>query len=363
MASLIEKSDTLHLAEIAELFNGKGWHGLGTPTEFFTKEALRKVLFGHEMVEAGIMVAGKFVPTGQRYAVSDDNNLPMGDAVGEKYWTPTNEMLYEIFMGALEGSGYKLVSAITVQGRTQFALDAKGENIKIGKRTMAPYVGLHRAFGGKTKVVIAGHSTVIQCGNTTYLFNREAEKSDDALFFKNTAGLASRVDEIKFAIEQVHGVSGQFARAMKESDSIPLSVDNARLAYAGFVTLGKPVVKESTSDRAASSKTANRIARLVELFKVGKGNNGQSVGDWFNGLTDYYTHESAGGEENAEKQWMASEFGSARNVKANLIADLYPRRDGHTEVNVEYLTNLVEVGARAVKNTDAKLLAATGFWN
>jgi Domain of unknown function (DUF932) len=355
MSSKINKSvDKLFLARIPELFNGKGWHGLGTPCDEFNAETIAPVLFPHEFTDAGILVNGEFVKTGERYAVSLDNKRPVGPAVGVRYWTPQNRDLFDMFKEALSGSGYKIVSAITVDSRAEFAIDAKGENINAGKRDFSPYVGLQRSFGGLSSLVISGHGTVIQCGNTTALFRREAAKDEDALSFRNTGGLEKRLPEIKESIERAHGVSAQFAAALKEADSQPLTQNEATAAFAGLLTDGKPLIGDSGNVR-----TANRVVRLLSLFRGGAGNSGQTVGDFYNSITDFYTHESAGSRaEDREKQWLASEFGSGRDFKAKFTARLF---DGKN-VNQEYLTNLIDAGKRSVAKTKASDLVTVSGW-
>ena len=54
---------------------------------------------------------------------------------------------------------------------------------------------------------------------------------------------------------------------------------------------------------------------MIELFKTGKGNKGENFADLFQGITDYYTHESAGGED-VQKQINSSEFGNAAAMKS-----------------------------------------------
>ena len=356
MASKITKRDRLFLAPIAELFNGKGWHGKGIPCEEFTLQTVKEAVFPHILVPAGIQMNGKFIETGERYAVATDDGLPVGPAVGDRYWTPQNSELFNLFDTALAGSGYKIVSCITVDNRTEFAIDAKAEHIKAGRRDFAPYVGLHRCFGGLSSLVICGHGTVMQCGNTTALFRREAGKDDDAQSYRNTGGLENRLPEIKAGIERAYGVAAEFALALKNADEIPMKRDDARSAYAGLLTGGKPVISAT-----GNTRTANRITRLVELYAgAGAANNGESVGDWFNAATDYYTHESAGSrDKDTEKQWIASEFGSAREFKSRLAARVFNGRD----VNVEAVAEMVSKGRNAIDRTDKTLLAEAGFFN
>ena len=372
MADKIFARDGAFFAEIPELFDGKGWHGKGTPTKEFTLETVRKALFDYELKPAGVMTGKGFVKTGEFYAVAGDDGLPVSGAVGDRYWTPQNEEIFSLFERAIAGSGYKIVSVLTIDNRSQFCVDAKGENMKAGKREIAPFVGAYRAFGGQSRLMFPGHTQVVQCANTSRLMVCEAGKRDDVVAFRNTEGLARRMDEVQRAVENIHGVNAQFAAAMKEADEIPLAVNDARLAFAGLLTGGKPLLKKGADDARATSRTVNRVTDLVTLFRKGIGNGGETVGDWFNAVTEGYTHgfaetskrESADEiQARKEKQYYSSEFGSAGNFKANVVQQLFPRQDRQTTVSVGYIGELVEAGKASVAGSDEKELSETGFWS
>lgn len=313
MSHKITERDNVYLARIPELHDGKGWHGKGIPHAEFTEESLKKILFGIQFMPA--MVNGH--ETGQRYAVADDDGLPIGNAIGDRYNTPSNTDLFRLFKDALAGSDYELCSALTVDGRVEFALDAKGKTAQAAGRDITPFVGLSRMFGGQGTILVCGHSTVIQCGNTTALFRSEAVGKEDCSSFKNTLNVMSKLPLLKRQIELQHGVQGEFVRAMESATKIAVSRDNARAAFVGLV-----VPKDA---KELATRSANRVNRLSDLFVTGKGNTGRNAADWYNAVTDYFTHENAGSEDTAEtkeafldKQYDSSERGAGMQVKYNL---------------------------------------------
>lgn len=343
MGHKISKRDNVFLAKLKELYDGMGWHKLGKPTEIFDKATLAPTLFGHEMKQAGIMLPdGSFYGTGEFYAVAKDDGLPVGKAVGKNWFSPSNEELFDLFTSALEGSDYKICSVLTVENRQQFAIDAHytGGTLKAGSRDFKPYVGLHRQFGGKGKLCINGHGTVIQCGNTTALFLSEVMGADDTISAKNCGNLAGKLPAIKAAIERQHGVSGMFADAMAQAESETVKTEHAALAFVGWLNDGQPL----------AVKSVNRANRLTELFKTGAGNRGENLADWFNAVTDFATHESAG--EDKAKQFLSSEFGTARNDKAKLVRDLFDLETRSPKM--DYFKGLATLGRKSVKATDDK---------
>ena len=109
MAHKITQRDTVYLAEIPELFNGKGWHGKGTVNNDFSPERLGNVLFGHRILPTMVDNGQSPVATGEFVAVANDDNLPVGGTVGNRFNTPQNGELFELFRDALTGSDYKIV--------------------------------------------------------------------------------------------------------------------------------------------------------------------------------------------------------------------------------------------------------------
>lgn len=331
MAHKIEKRDTVYLAAIPELFDGKGWHGLGITPKAFDEKELASVLFEHSVSPAGILLPnGKFHPTGELYASSLDDGLPIGTTVSDRWARPTNKKLFVLFRDALAGSDYEIVSCGTVEDRIQFFVDAKAKKTaKAAGRDVANFFGLHSGYGGKTSTVFSGHAQVIQCSNTTALFLAEAMKNEGVIRAKNTTNVLDKLPGIQKAIELQIGVAGEFVRALESAAKIKVvDVRTAKQAYVGLLgtVSGVPITELST-------RSANRANRMAELFLSGKGNGGENVADFYSGATDYFTHESATSEDEEKKdefnqkrrakQWFSSEFGTARNTKTELHKFLF----------------------------------------
>lgn len=363
MSDKITKRDAVYLAIVAELHDGKGWHGKGIPTTDFSRENLAPVLFDHTFTDAGIILPdGTFHKTGERYAVNLNDGMPLGGAVGARYNTPSNMELFDLFTDALAGGEYEVCSCGTVDSCIEFYVDAKSKAVRAAGRDIVPFVGLHRQFGGFSRVLVSGHNTVIQCGNTTRLFVMEAVKSDELISTKNTLNVHDRLPKIKAAIERQHGVQGEFIRAMEAAALVLVDKDTATRAYVGACV--------GEAEKKLSTRTVNRVNRLNELRIAGAGSEGQNAADWFNGYTDYMSHESSGGlggleacktpEEYAvrladfkDKQWHSSEFGTAARVKADMAGLLFKAG----EFNTEGFEGLVVRGRKAIDTAEKDVLA------
>ena len=326
MSAKINKDDAVFLAKLPELYDGMGWHKLGIPTEDFNPETnpdLKRALFLHRMVQAGVSVDGNFVAGEDFYAVADDTNKPIGAAVGKVFRTPDNALLYKFFREAIADSGYEVCSLGTLDSRAEFFIDAKGKLKSVAGREITPYFGLNRMFGGKGSVVGAGHQTVMQCANTTEIFRSEAYGSDDCGKIKNTIAIFDKLPAFRETIRLGKAIELQFDLAMEDAAAFNVSKDEAREAFAGFI-----------AGENLSSRSIGRVNRLLALFKAGNGNNGENAADWFNAVTDFFTHESAADVDSKDeakkqealvKQWYASEHGTARKVKADLANKLFVR--------------------------------------
>ena len=352
MSHKITQRDAVLLRPIPETFDGKGWHGLGLPTPIINAESAKIVLWPYSFAQSGIMTDNGFLATGQRYVVSSDDGLPVGNAVGKNWNTPQNAELFELFVNALAGSGYEIVSVGTVDNREEFFIDAKAnETMNTTHRTIAAFVGLHRFFGGRGPLIISGHSMVCQCANTTALFRSEAAKAEDSIRAKNCTNIMGKLDEIRKSIELAHGVAAEFAEAMKQAEAMPLKVDAAQRAFVGLI---------AGDNKELSMRGVGRVNRLVELFKIGAGNRGESVADFVNSVTDFFTHESTGSVDAADskedflvKQYHSSEFGTARNFKARFVANAFQG----DKVNRGFLPELAKIGKAVIGNTDKEVIA------
>mgnify|MGYP001605386532 CR=1 FL=1 len=347
MSHKITDRDEVRLAKIPELFEGIGWHGKGIPTEKFSLETLKRILFSHTYCPAGILVNEKFIEvSGEKYAVATDDSLPISGAVGKDWDTPQNQELFELFREALGGSAYKIVSCGTIDNRTEFFVDAKGEVQKAANRDISPYVALHRSFGGIGKIRVCGHSRIVQCGNTTALFIREADSSDGLISTKNTKFVKTRLPWLQTQIELAHGVQGEFIRALNDAQNEKVDETTAVSAFVGVM-----------ASENLSNRTVNRVNRLYELFNVGEGNNGETIADWHSAITDYYTHESSGGDENntvsfRDKQFYSSEFGTARNRKAEITSELL----GDGELHLDTFGEWIERGRQIIDGSSREVV-------
>lgn len=151
---------------------------------------------------------------------------------------------------------------------------------------------------------------------------------------KHTKNVADRLENVPEIVDGFLGAQALFKAKLDAMMKEQISEAKARDFFAGFL------VKDA--DEEIKTRKAGQIDRLTELFKGGAGNRGENLADVFGAVTDYYSHESSGGE-NRMKQYQSSEFGAGQAAKTrawNILQD------------VDEVNRLVTVGAVALASAD-----------
>jgi hypothetical protein len=129
------------------------------------------------------------------------------------------------------------------------------------------------------------------------------------------------LNDVPAIVEAYFYTIRQFAKLLTALAEIPLDETTAKQFLVGFLYAhDQHMIDDETPQTEidkieVSTRRMNQVGRMIELFKIGKGNKGENFADLFQGMTDYYTHESAGGD-NVQKQIDSSEFGNAAAMKS-----------------------------------------------
>jgi hypothetical protein len=174
----------------------------------------------------------------------------------------------------------------------------------LGERVFENYLNLVNSFDMSCHFM-ANTSNICTVCNNTFTANLHA----GGCMIKHTKNMFDRLDTLPDVIAEALTVQKQFA-----NDFLILAGQEAKVAdvenlFAGFLV----------GQGGLSTRSANTIKRLMELFAKGAGNKGETYADAFSAVTDYYSHESAGGES-PMKQFQSSEFGSGANKKRDFMA-------------------------------------------
>lgn len=299
------------------------WHGLEERKDIITLE-------DNWLTEWDLSPAPLFFEGGEASGFSvlrctDDAAIRIGGAYNPETFKPIDNAAFLALIGkSIAGTKHEIVSVGSVRnrGRVFLTLKLNGmEKFKAAGREFSAYLNFGNGHDKSSVLWVNTSNTCTVCDNTfsANLFSVEAsqksgsqtEEKEIKISLRHTKNANMRFPEVSNLIDKAIGVQAEFALAMEEAAKISIPETTARQVFAGFVA-GKEAKKLRT-------RAENTSERLFQLFKGGAGNNGRNIADLISAVTDYYTHESAGGDNRA-KQFVSSEFGSANAKKAEFFA-------------------------------------------
>lgn len=306
--------------EIRDIQTGieQAWHGLTNVVESISRENCG-ILYPMTTVPLYIKNGEDLIETENRQIISLDDNLPVGKAVSSTYTLIENTQVWDMVMESLSGTQNTIVSCGTVNDRSKGFITVKiMENFIAAGRNIEPYLNILWGHGGNISLIARSGTIVTVCQNT-FNMNLGKKGKDFNLSVKHTKNAQNRIDNMAKAIDSYCGVVAEFESAMNSMDSQECSEDSARKVFHGVLT---PDAFERNQE--VSTRQKNTVDRLVQLFRGGAGNNGQTFADAFNAVTDFYTHESSMSRNNPDmmKQFISSEFGSGNAIKQTFFSVL-----------------------------------------
>lgn len=292
---------------------------------------------------------------GWSYFRCNDDNKPAGVPVPESYTAVSNERFWEIVSNAVGGTGAVVESAGTLFDRCRRFITVKLgtdlDQFNVGERLFKNRFSLLDSIDQSTNLYGVNSSTCVVCSNTFNIVM--GDKSGEFRFkLRHSKNLVPKIENMEKAIEGFIGVSAQFKKALEIANSVPVKADEARSLFAGWAV---------ADTGGISSRTYNTVGRLTDLFNGGKGNRGETLLDAFSAVTDYYSHESSGGEDQPGfrmKQSLSSEFGAGNRKKQDFFGALFSsKKNEDPTFNRSNFQNLVDNGRTILKAADMTMVA------
>lgn len=301
-----------------------GWHSKTEVVETITWDTIW--LKDWELVAKVLWLDGK--PTKYRILeMSDQPGIVIGNPYNSETFKPIdNSAFLQLIKDSIAGTGHKIVSAGSVRnrGRVFVSVELAGmEKFKAAGREFSAYLNYGNGHDKTSVLWVNTSNTCTVCDNTFQmnLFtveNKEKKLSEDGeesvdlkISQRHTKNVLIKLPEIARLVDKAVGVQAEFALEMDKLSMQKVTKDEATELFAGFI--GRKVTNKSLG---LSTRSKNQVDRLVELFRNGKGNEGRNKADMFQGVTDWYTHYSSGGEETIARQFTTSEFGQGKTNKA-----------------------------------------------
>lgn len=314
--------------EISEIDRQEGrsqaWHGLTVIKEHIDLSTCWLAQWDVKAVVLGIVNAlGAFIPGMFSMLVATDNEaISIGKPFApDSYRVLSNRAFLAIVQDTLNqirGAIVESVGSVCKRGRIFVSLQLPDmRSFMVAGREFKPYLNFLSSHDKSCPFTLVLSTVCTVCNNT---FNMNLSAADGRGFrvrVKHTSGMAEALANVPEIVAAYFVSVQRFQDVMAMLAQVPVSVADARAFFAGFLT---ETFDNESADLLAkeleelSSRRANQIDRLTELFQTGKGNGGQNLADLFSAITDYYSHENSGGDD-AFKQVASSEFGDGHAMK------------------------------------------------
>jgi hypothetical protein len=242
---------------------------------------------------------------------SDKPDLIIGKPFADSYGLINNHELMATMKSAFTGiDGVTLDSHGTLNGRSTLYFSFMIDKSIHGRGDHKLFLQMLNGLGDRQNPLrFFGSGNRIVCQNTYRLALQELKTStDQGVKIRHTKNAAFSLPKIEAYVENLLGASREFFAILDKLENTSVKDETAKAIFAGFIGEGEEM----------STRAVNTVQRLEVLAKTGAGNGRGTLGDLFHAVTDFYSHESAGGED-LEKQWLSSEFGSGANKKEEFL--------------------------------------------
>ena len=270
-----------------------------------------------------------------RIVCTDDPSLKIGKPVHcETYGMISNADFLQICedsMSEIQGATVESVGSVCDRGRIFVSVKVPDlKELTAAGRKFEPYLNFISSHDLSAPFIVNASNICVVCNNT---FGMELHDATNKVFrvrVPHTKNASKRLEKIPELVNAYVGTQARFASLLDTMETKEVSVGDAERFFTGLLTVKDEneakrfLVKTPARDALElSTRRTNQIDRLVDLFRSGAGNDGNDRSDLFSAATDYYSHESSGGDD-AMKQVASSEFGSGATMKTrvfNVLSD------------------------------------------
>lgn len=259
---------------------------------------------------------------------TDDEKIVIGNPVHiETYTLLPNSQFLSIVQNTLDlirGATVASVGSVCRRARifVSLALPADlstfGETLSLNAagRQFKFYLSFFSSHDKSAPFGVQLSSVCVVCNNTFGMVLHDTNEKALKIRIPHTKNMNAALADVPAIVDSFFTSAQRFADKMNQLAQIPIAAGDAKAFFAGFlVGADTGDARSAAEQKEVSGRRQNQIDRLTSLFVSGKGNNGANLADVFSAATDYYSHESSGGE-NPMKQVASSEFGNGAMMKA-----------------------------------------------
>lgn len=235
--------------------------------------------------------------------IASDDLKPIAEPYGPSYHPSTVETFWKVIEKGMGEAPFEIVSAGTVDGRCKLFASLKlNEGFRVGDREFKDYITVIDSYDKSTSFQTRYSNVCVVCANTFAAAMHAGQTVGKA---KHTLNLDENIERLIIAMRNFIGTSAAYQASLQEAYETTCSQDEARAWLTGI---------EGRNTDALSNGLKQKIARMMELFNSGRGNEGRTRLDAFSALTEFHSHESSN-RKGEGAQYYSSEWGTSAQVK------------------------------------------------
>ncbi len=242
---------------------------------------------------------GEWMPTGKTAQLRDDTYECIG-LTSPTYEVFQNSSLRGLVMPMVEEGLLEIANIGTLKNGSKVFIQAQmTEEYSVVGEKHKGMITLLNSHDGTAALAAGVTTTRVICGNTFAMAMTDMETK-----LRHISGMADKVVDLSFITDFVNdgmAVYSKAAEILTEAKLTDKKLD--RIIQAAF---------NKDDDSLKTFKAYNKI---VTLTRSGKGNQGKTLWDAFNGVTDYLNHESS---KNDDVRFRSTNFG--KNAKVARMA-------------------------------------------
>jgi phage/plasmid-like protein (TIGR03299 family) len=240
--------------------------------------------------------------TEKQAVVRDDNDVALG-VVSPSYELVQNEDLKSLITPMIdEGLLTVKTQGYLNKGAKVFIQAEVAQEFQVAGESYKGLITLLNGHVGNASVAIGTTATRVICSNTFAMAYKDIGEK-----FRHSAGVTDRVLESTAIINYVND-------AMRKYSEYVETLASARCTPLQFARAAEEIYQQPVDKMRDSF-----VSQLNNLFYNGKGNEGKTMYDAFNAITEYATHYS---RKNASGRFNYANFGKGADINRRAMAVL-----------------------------------------
>lgn len=222
--------------------------------------------------------------------------------VGTKYHAMSLQDSFDITDILVKESGLSFEQLVMLDGGSKAIVSLNMDNITLKEGdTVKPRLNIIQSFDGSNSYQIFFSMLRIVCTNQLVSMMK-----DSTMKIRHTSSMPERLRLAEFAVQNAM----DYFEHMTDV-SVKMIRQRINEVFRDKI-LTMLFGEDKDKDGKLRSRVINHKRKVIELFKYGKGNEGQTAWDLLNGVTEYIDHHRG---SNPEKREYSAEIGSGADLK------------------------------------------------